>query len=159
MGYGLPAAIGACIGNDRQNVICIEGDGSIMMNLQELQTVKHHNFPIKIFIINNNGYASIKQTQMAFFKGAEYASGPNSGVTIPNFEKISNAFGIKYYKIEKNIELDIIKNILEEECAIICEIFTYPNEPFEPKVIAKGIDSNGKIIAGDLSDSYISETF
>ena len=159
MGYGLPASIGACIANNKKSVVCIEGDGSIMMNLQELQTVKHHNFPIKIFIINNNGYASIKQTQMAFFKGAEYASGPNSGVTIPNFEKISNAFGIKYYKIEKNMELDIIKNILEEKCPIICEVFTYPNEPFEPKVIAKGIDSNGKIIAGDLSDSYISETF
>jgi hypothetical protein len=75
------------------------------------------------------------------------------------FKYYNEKFGIKYYKIEKNIELDIIKNILEEECPIICEVFTYPNEPFEPKVIAKGIDSNGKIIAGDLSDSYISETF
>lgn len=159
MGYGLPAAMGACFANNKKSVVCIEGDGSIMMNLQELQTIKHHNLPIKIFIINNDGYASIKQTQLAFFKGAEYASGPNSGVTLPSFKKIADGFNIKYYNVKTNGELDVIKDVLEENCPVICEIFTYPNEPFEPKVIAKGIDSNGKIIPGELSDSYISETF
>ena len=159
MGYGLPAAIGACIANNKKSVVCIEGDGSIMMNLQELQTVKHHNLPIKIFIINNDGYSSIKQTQLAFFKGAEYASGPSSGVTLPSFEKIAYGFDIKYYNIKTNNNLDIIKDVLNENCPVICEVFTYPSEPFEPKVIAKGIDSNGKIIPGELSDSYISETF
>jgi len=151
MGYGLPAAIGAYYGC-KKPIICIEGDGSIMMNLQELQTCKHHNLPIKIFILNNDGYLSIKLTQNSFFKGHLVGSNPISGVSIPKFEKIADAFGIKYTKIINNNNLDTLKNVFSNNDLEIIEIFTDPNELHEPKVSAKGIDENGKIIPGNLED-------
>ena len=160
MGYGLPASIGACFANDKKDIICIEGDGSIMMNLQELQTLKHYNLPIKLFIINNNGYFSIKQTQKLFFKGNEYASGPNSGVSIPSFQKIAYGFDIKYSSMKNNNEIvNKIEEVLKFNGPIICEIFAHENETFEPRVIPKGIDKNGKIIPGELTDMFISESF
>jgi acetolactate synthase-1/2/3 large subunit len=160
MGYGLPAAIGASFAVDKSEVICIEGDGSIMMNLQELQTVKTHNLPIKIFIINNDGYISIKITQESFFNGKEYASGKESGVEIPNFQKISDAFGIRYFSIKNNNEIDDqMQEIMDYKGPCIVELFTHPREKHEPKVVAKGIDKNGKIIPGSLTDMFISDKF
>jgi|694.fasta_scaffold08369_19 acetolactate synthase-1/2/3 large subunit len=160
MGYGLPAAIGACIANNKKPVICIEGDGSLMMNLQEIQTVVGYKLPLKLLVINNEGYLSIKLSQEAFFKGNEFASGPRNGVTIPNYQKIANAFNIKYLSIRNNEEIDSVLNHimkLEEPCFI--EIFTHPKERHEPKVTHKGIAPDGKIIPGSLTDMYISEIF
>lgn len=151
MGYGLPAAIGAFYGCNK-TIICIEGDGSIMMNLQELQTVIHHNMPIKIFILNNDGYLSIKLTQNSFFKGNLVGSEPSSGVTLPSFKNISNAFGIKYSCISSNQQLDLLKHTFEHDGPEIIEVMTDPWELHEPKVSAKGIDENGKIIPGSLED-------
>jgi acetolactate synthase-1/2/3 large subunit len=159
MGFGLPAAIGACVGNDRKDVICIEGDGSLMMNLQELETVVSQKLPIKLMIINNDGYLSIKMTQESFFSGQEFASGPETGVTIPSYEKVAKAFGIPYLKMTKN---DNIKNELKEMMSIdgpcIMEIFTHPNEKHEPKVMHKGVGEDGKIIPGSLTDMQIADT-
>jgi len=160
MGYGLPAAIGACFANNKKDIICIEGDGSIMMNLQELQTLKYYNLPIKLFIINNNGYFSIKQTQKLFFKGNEYASGPNNGVSTPSFKKIAYGFDIDYLSINNNSEIDnAIVEVLNINKPVLCEIFAHENETFEPKVVPKGIDKNGKIIPGELTDMFISDNF
>jgi acetolactate synthase-1/2/3 large subunit len=151
MGYGLPAAIGAYYGCNKP-IICIEGDGSLMMNLQELQTVVHHNLPIKIFILNNDGYLSIKLTQNSFFKGNLVGSEPSSGVSIPNYEKIAKAFGIKYNKISDNSQLELLRSTFADTDPEIIEIMTDPWELHEPKVSAKGIDANGKIIPGSLED-------
>jgi acetolactate synthase-1/2/3 large subunit len=151
MGYGLPAAIGAYYGCNK-TIICIEGDGSIMMNLQELQTVVHHNLPIKIFILNNDGYLSIKLTQNSFFKGNLVGSEPSSGVSLPNFKKISDAFGIKYSQILNNNQLDLMQSTFSHSGPEIIEVMTDPWELHEPKVSAKGIDENGKIIPGSLED-------
>jgi acetolactate synthase-1/2/3 large subunit len=160
MGYGLPAAIGASIANNNKQVICIEGDGSIMMNLQELQTVIAHNLPIKLLIINNDGYLSIKLSQESFFNGQEFASGPENGVTLPSYEKIANAFNIKYMSIKNNEEIDtILKQMVDYPKACIVEVFTHPKERHEPKVTHKGIDKNGNIIPGTLTDMVVSESF
>jgi len=160
MGYGLPAAIGACMGNNKQDVICIEGDGSIMMNLQELETIKGYNLPVKLIIINNEGYLSIKLSQEAFFEGNEFASGPNSGVTIPSFRKISKAFEIPYLSIKNNSQVeDKLNHMMSIEGPCIVEVFTHPKERHEPKVTHKGVDENGKIIPGTLIDMTISEGF
>lgn len=160
MGYGISAAIGACVSIDNSPVVCIEGDGSIMMNLQELQTIKHHDLPIKLFIINNDGYVSIKQTQNVFFNKQYHGSGKESGISFPNFNKIANGFDIKYVSIKNNSEIESgILKTFELTGPVICEIFSHPNEYFEPKVIPKGIDENGKIIPGNLTDMYISENF
>ena len=160
MGYGLPAAIGACIGNNRQNVICIEGDGSIMMNLQELETIIGNKLPVKILLINNDGYLSIKLSQEAFFKGEEFASSPTTGVTIPNFEKVANAFGIPYNSIKCNNEIEsVLNDMMDIEGPCIVEVLTHPKERHEPKVTHKGVDPDGKIIPGTLTDMFISDTF
>jgi acetolactate synthase-1/2/3 large subunit len=160
MGYGLPAAIGACIGNDRQNVICIEGDGSIMMNLQDLETIRGYNLPVKIIIINNEGYLSIKLSQEAFFEGNEFASGPSNGVTIPSFEKIAKAFDLNYLSIKSNDSIEeVLSTMMDQEGPCIVEVFTHPKERHEPKVVHKGVDEKGRIIPGTLTDMHISDSY
>jgi acetolactate synthase-1/2/3 large subunit len=160
MGYGLPSSIGACIAKNKSKTICIEGDGSIMMNLQELQTIKHHELPIVIIIINNQGYLSIKLTQESFFKGQEFASGPENGVSIPNIKSIANAFDIKYYSISDNSEIvDCLNAAKQYNKPCVIEVFTHPKERHEPKVTHRGIDKDGKIIPGSLTDMFISEGF
>jgi acetolactate synthase-1/2/3 large subunit len=155
MGYGLPAAIGACVAAN-QPVICIEGDGSIMMNLHELETICYHQLPILICIINNQGYLSIKLTQSSFFKGNLVASDFSSGVSIPNFKNIADAFNIDYYSISNNQEIDTILQLNQKITKpTIVEVFTDPYELHEPKVVAKGVDENGNIIPGELTDMNI----
>ncbi len=93
MGYDLPASIGACVASGKP-VICITGDGSIMMNLQELQTIVHYKLPIKIYVLNNNGYRSLEQTQTNYFKGDFIGCNPQSGVSFPDFNKLAEVFGV-----------------------------------------------------------------
>jgi acetolactate synthase-1/2/3 large subunit len=155
MGYGLPAAIGAYYGN-KKPIICIEGDGSIMMNLQELETVRYNKIPMKLFVINNGGYLSIKLTQNSFFKGHLVASDSSSGVSIPSFEKLAKAFGFNYISILKNSAIDdSLKQVFSSNEPILVDVFTDPNEQHEPKVVAKGIDKDGKIIPGELTNMKI----
>lgn len=156
MGYGLPAAIGSYFGSNKP-VICIEGDGSIMMNLQELETVRYHKIPLKLFIINNDGYLSIKLTQNSFFKGHLVASEKSSGVSIPSFSQLAEVFGFDYVDIKTNKDIDnmLSKVFTQNDNPIIIEVFTDPNEAHEPKVIAKGIDKKGNIIPGELTNMNI----
>jgi acetolactate synthase-1/2/3 large subunit len=152
MGYGLPAAIGAYYGS-KLPIICIEGDGSIMMNLQELETIKYHDLPIKIFILNNGGYLSIRLTQNSFFNGNIHASDNSSGVSIPSFKNLSESFSYEYFSIKNNSEIDsVLPKVFSTPDRCIIEVLTDPNEQHEPKVRAKGIDKNGKIIPGELTD-------
>lgn len=160
MGYGLPASIGACFAIGKHPVVCFEGDGSIMMNLQELQTISHFKLPIKLFIINNDGYLSIKQTQNLFFNKQYHCSGKESGVSFPEFEKIAYAFNIPYCVIKNNSNIDDqLKYVFELTGPVFCEIISHPKEYFEPKVIPMGTDENGKIIPGELTNMFISEKF
>jgi len=159
MGYGFPAAIGAAFANN-QDVICIEGDGSLQMNIQELQTLVHYKLPVKLFVINNDGYLSIKITQENFFNGNEVAAGKNSGVSFPDLEKLCKAYGLPYVSISHNNQMDEqIQKTLKTSGPVVCEIFTYPYEKHEPKVVHKGIDKEGKIIPGQLTDMFISDSF
>jgi len=160
MGYGFPAAIGACFADKEQEIVCLEGDGSLQMNIQELQTVVHHQLPLKLIVINNEGYLSIKLTQASFFNGNEVASGENTGVSFPNLKKLSEAYGIPYIAIKNNNEIDSqLSSAFNIEGPVIVELFSYPYESHEPKVVHKGIDENGKIIPGELTDMYISDVF
>jgi len=160
MGYGLPAAIGACFADEGKDVICIEGDGSLQMNLQELQTLVHHQLPLKLIVINNDGYLSIKITQETFFGGKEIASGFDSGVTIPSLKKLCKAYGLPYISIDNNKEIDKkLEQTFNTKGPVVLELFSYPYEKHEPKVVHKGIDQNGKIIPGDLTDMFISDVF
>ena len=131
MGFGIAAAIGGCIASNNRHTICLDGDGGFIMNIQELETVRRLQLPIKFFVLNNGGYVSIRNSQSKHFD-LEIASSENSGVTLPNFEKITNSYGIKYDRIEShnNIEENIQK-VLDEKGPVVCEIIMpYSQESF-----------------------------
>lgn len=152
MGYDLPAAIGASMGAPGQRIICLAGDGSIMMNLQELQTIVGKRLPVKIFLINNNGYVSIFQTHRNFFKGVEVGGGPKSGVTFPDFSKIAAAFDLPYRQAVNEDNLYVaIHQTLETKGPAFCEIFIDENATFAPKLGAKS-HSDGRITSPPLED-------
>ncbi len=153
MGYGLPAAIGVCEAEKGQEIICIEGDGSIQMNLQELQTIVHHQYPIKLFVINNDGYHSIRQTQNNFFKRPLIGIGSDSGdISFPKISKLAEAYGLRYYSINNNKDItQKIKNILDEKGPFICEVFVDTEQKFEPKSSSKRLE-DGTIISPPLED-------
>ncbi len=132
MGSGLPMAIGACVAGGKKPIICSEGDGSIMMNIQELQTVRHHNLPLKIFIFNNNGYYSIRTTHLKFFNKIS-ASDPSSGVTLPDFSQLVPAWGLAYERINDDSELSKLKKVMEHDGPIVCELMLDPNQPLIEK--------------------------
>lgn len=133
MGFGLPGAIGACIANNKKRVICISGDGGLMMNIQELQTLAHYNLPIKLFIFNNHGYSSIRETQSSYFKGF-IGSDKDSGVSMPDFIKVAEAYGIKTKTIsdQTNLEKDI-QEVLNCPGAVICDVIISESQQVAPK--------------------------
>lgn len=136
MGYEIPAAIGACFANNKCETYCLAGDGSITMNLQDLQTIVFHKLPVKIFVINNQGYHSIRQSQRNLFKEfSECGVGPESGdLSFPDMHKISDAFGIPYSSIHNNKEMtEKLSAFLNISGFALCEIFVDTNQVFEPK--------------------------
>jgi acetolactate synthase-1/2/3 large subunit len=155
MGYDLPAAIGAYYTNpDTNRVICIAGDGSVMMNIQELQTIGGNKLPIQIFILNNKGYHSIRQTQHNFFKDNIVGCGLDSGLTFPDFEKIALAFGMPYYAIDNHDELKAeLGSIVGSNGPFICEVFLTLDQEFSPKLSSKKLD-DGTMISSPLEDMY-----
>ena len=154
MGYGLPAAIGTCIGGGRRETICLEGDGSIMMNLQELQTIITLNLPIKIFLINNNGYHSIRITQNNLFKEhCKVGIGPESGdLSFPEFKKLAEAFGYRYYSASSNADMmKTVDEVLALDGPVFCEIFTDTAQVWEPKSSTKRLP-DGTLVSPPLED-------
>ena len=135
MGYAFPASIGASIANRKKRIICIDGDGSIQINIQELQTMVINKLPIKLFIINNNGYGIIKQFQELYLKKRYEASIPSKGVTNPDFKKISNAYGINYSEIKNNKKIDkILAKVLNSKKPEFINVIISPNQKIIPKL-------------------------
>ena len=154
MGFGLPAAIGTCFANNKKEVICIEGDGSIQMNIQELASVRHHDLPIKIFIFSNEGYHSIRQTQTKYFPDNITGCGPDSGLSFPDFKNIAKAYGLKYMLIDKKSNLvNNLKNTLKTKEPIICEVLIDKNQEFEPKASSK-LYPDGRMKSAPLYDLF-----
>ncbi len=153
MGYGLPAAIGTCIGGGRRETICLEGDGSIMMNLQELQTILTNKLPIKIFLINNSGYHSIRITQTNLFNKNFVGIGPESGdLSFPEYRKIAEAFGYRYYGAHSNAEMmRVVDEVLAQEGPVFTEIFTDTDQVWEPKSSTKRLP-DGTLVSPPLED-------
>ncbi|MBO5485772.1 MAG: thiamine pyrophosphate-binding protein [Eubacterium sp.] len=154
MGYGLPAAIGACRGAGDTTTICLEGDGSIMMNLQELQTVITNKLPIKLFLINNEGYHSIRQTQSNLFSNhSKVGIGPESGdLSFPDFGKLAQAFGYPCYEAHSNEEMkQAVNHALETEGPVFCQIFVSKEQNFEPKSSTKRLE-DGTLVSPPLED-------
>ena len=154
MGYGLPAAIGTCIGGGRKETICLEGDGSIMMNLQELQTILTNRLPIKIFMVNNSGYHSIRITQTNLFSHhCKVGIGEESGdLSFPEFKKIAEAFGYPYYSASSNAEMQrVVDQVLAQDGPVFCEIFTDTQQVWEPKSSTKRLP-DGTLVSPPLED-------
>lgn len=152
MGYDLPASIGISAARPGKRVICIAGDGSIMMNIQELQTIAGYGFPVKVFLLNNNGYVSIFQTHRNFFNGVEVGGGPKSNVTFPQFRKVAEAFGFTYSRAERHDELGgAIRAALDADGPSMCEIFIDEAVPFAPKLGARQ-HPDGRITSPPLED-------
>ena len=138
MGYGLPAAIGAAFAGRGREVLCLNCDGGMMMNLQELQTIIQYDLPIKIIIFINDGYLMIKHTQKMLFKGNLVSSNERSGITLPDYSKVAHAFGFESYRINSWDQYDkTIKRFLNSKKQAICEVFMEPEQDFIPKV--KGV--------------------
>ena len=155
MGYGFPAAIGVTVEGNSKNTVCIDGDGSFQMNLQELQTVVQNRLPLKIVILNNNGYHSIRQTQTNLFKGRELVGVEGaSGVSFPDLEKLSYAYGIPYVKVAS---VDDCRNRLEDALAtegpVLIEAVVDEGQNFEPKLSSKVLP-DGTMVSPPIDDMY-----
>ena len=152
MGYGLPAALGVAVSDNSRRTICIDGDGSIMMNIQELATIAHNSLNLKIILINNNGYHSIRQTQKNLFKPPFIGIDENSGVGFPDFGKLAEAFGMHYYKLEEESQCSsVLEQALKCEGACICEVVVDPEQNFAPKSSSKVLP-DGRIVSPSLDD-------
>jgi len=154
MGCGIPASIGGCIASGRKRTVCIDGDGGFYMNVQDLETVKRLNLPIKFFVLNNQGYASIRNTQNSYFEGRYVASDTSSGLTLPNTRKIADAFGISFVQIKNHKSIrEKVREILNIEGPVICEVIL----PFE-HVTAPKLSSyqkkDGSMVSRPLEDLW-----
>ena len=154
MGYDLPAAIGACVAAGGKRIICLTGEGSIQMNLQELQTIVHNRLPIAIFLFNNDGYHSIRQTQRNFFGMPLVGVGPGSGLSFPDAGKIAAAYGIGFTRCSRAATLAgaIKKTLSSKECHL-CEVLIDKEQWFEPRSASKQLP-DGRIISPPLEDMH-----
>lgn len=155
MGYGVPAAIGACIANNKKKTICLDGDGSFQMNLQELQTIVHNNLPIIIFLYNNNGYHSIRQTQNNFFGHPLVGVEPSSGLSFPDASKLAYAYGIEFFRIENHSQIveGLNKALLHKDGPFICEVMLDIEQYFSPKLSSRKLP-DGKMVSPPLEDMF-----
>ncbi len=152
MGFGLPAAVGAAFGRPDKDIICLNADGGMMMNLQELQTIVHHNLNVKIFIFNNDGYLMIKRSQIALLESRFVGVDTESGLSCPNFEKISTAFEIPYFRLRNWEDFDHgFKEILNKKGPSIIEIYMDPVQGFFPRLMTSA-SPNGALVSPPLED-------
>lgn len=153
MGYGLPAALGVAAASGGE-VVCLEGDGSIMMNLQELQTLKTTGLPVKVFVIKNGEYISIIQTQRNFFNGRLTGCNVQSGVEVPDFVKVAHAFGLPAVRICRNKDLEKgIKKVLAAKGPMLCELNCTADYTFAPKLSARKL-SDGTMVSPSIEDMF-----
>lgn len=152
MGYGLPAAVGVAVSDNSRRTVCVDGDGSVMMNIQELATIAHNQLNIKLFILNNNGYHSIRQTQTNLFKPPFIGIDKESGISFPDFGKLSDAFGLKYFVIDKERYCDERLDLfLGWDGPCVCEVIVDPKQNFAPKSSSK-VMPDGRITSPSLDD-------
>lgn len=153
MGFSLPAAIGTSIAQNAGPVIAITGDGSFQQNIQELQTIVHYKLPVKIFVINNEGYLSIRQTQERFFDKHFVGEGKFSGVSFPSLKKIAAAYGIAYLSLDASSVNKVVMATLKYDGPIICEVSSLVNQPVVPTNTAQ-IMPDGTMVSKPLEDMY-----
>lgn len=151
MGYGLPAALGVAVSDNTRRTVCIDGDGSVMMNIQELATIAYNKLNIKIFILNNNGYHSIRQTQRNLFQPPFIGIDGYSGLSFPNFNLLAQAFSLPYCRITREEDGEILRDVLNKEGPCLCEVVVDEMQNFAPKSSSKVLP-DGRIVSPSLND-------
>lgn len=152
MGYGFPAAVGVAVADNSKRTICLDGDGSVMMNIQELATVAYNKLNVKLIILNNNGYHSIRQTQTNLFKPPFIGIDGESGICFPDFGLLASAFGLPYFKLDSEQNCDaVLEQVLNCEGPCVCEAVVDPSQNFAPKSSSKVLP-DGRITSPSLDD-------
>lgn len=153
MGYGFPAAIGACVSQKGRRVICIDGDGSFQMNIQELQTVIYNRLNLKIIYLNNNGYHSIRQTQTNLFQLPLVGVCEGNGLSFPDAERIAWAYGIPFFRVISIEDISKLHGLMEQEGPLFCEVVVDTQQNFSPKLSSKVLP-DGKIVSPSIDDMF-----
>ena len=154
MGYALPAATGACVADFNNQVICITGDGSLQTNVHELATISHHHLNVKLFVLNNAGYVSIRNTQKNFFDDHVAGVGEYSGVSFPNLKKLAESYGITYVLVKSPAELPrLIKKVLSMTGPVFCEVLSSKEQAIIPTVTSQKL-ADGTMVSKPLHDMY-----
>ena len=154
MGYSLPAAIGISVATNGKRVIAFTGDGSLQQNIQELQTVIEYNLPIKLFVLNNDGYQSIRTSQTNYFEKRYIGESSKSGVSFPDITKIANAYGIKSVRVNETNNLDeVIEEVLNHDGPVICDVIV-PREQEVIPTVASRVNKDGSMSSRPLEDMY-----
>jgi acetolactate synthase-1/2/3 large subunit len=152
MGHDLPAAIGAAVAREGRRVICLAGDGSLQMNIQELQTVAKHRWPVKIFVLANGGYLSIRQTQANFF-GLQVGATPESGVSFPDHVKLAQAYGLNATRLDRADFVEDLRRVLASPDPEVCEVMLDRDQTFEPKLTSRRLP-DGRMVSSPLEDMW-----
>jgi acetolactate synthase-1/2/3 large subunit len=153
MGFCQPAAIGACLASGRKRTVCVDGDGAFQFNIQELETVRRLNLPIKFFVIDNKGYASIRSSQGNYF-GRLTGADATSGLTLPNLGKVAEAYGIQAAEIDNSGDLNAkIKAVLDSPGPVVCNVVVIADEPRAPRVAAMQ-KPDGSMVSKPLEDMW-----
>ncbi|MEI6564636.1 MAG: thiamine pyrophosphate-binding protein [bacterium] len=154
MGYGLPAAIGACFASGKKRLVCVHGDGGLQLNVQELQTVWHHQLPLKLFVFNNQGYTSIKHTQQQYFDGHFVGTDPSSGLSCPDTLKLAAGYQLPAIRVENHGNLrQAIRQSLDAKGPFIVELVLHPMQPIEPRTKSERLP-DGRMVSKPLEDMY-----
>jgi acetolactate synthase I/II/III large subunit len=154
MGFGIPAAIGGCVASGGRKTVCLDGDGGVVMNIQELEVVRRLNLPIKFFILDNNGYGSIRQSQNAYFNGRFVASEPSSGLTLPDMTKVAGSYGIESCVIHNHDELEAgLRAVLSHDRPVVCVVKITPSQATSPRV-ASGQRKDGSMYSKPMEDMW-----
>src|SRR5208282_2583307 len=158
MGYGIAASIGVCVGSGGRKTICVDGDGGLQLNIQELATIAHLQLPIKLFVLNNQGYASIRASQTNYFGGPNIGCSPETGVSIPDYRKVARAYGLKTAIIEGQGEgqLDLraaVRKVLRSRGPVLCDVHIIPDEIRAPRVTSIQ-RADGSFLSKPLEDMW-----
>jgi acetolactate synthase-1/2/3 large subunit len=154
MGFGIAASIGGCIASGRKRTVCVDGDGGFHMNSQELETVRRLNLPIKFFVLNNQGYGSIRATQRNYFNGRFVGSDSSSGLTLPDIRKIANAYGIANWQLRDHTGIhQKVSEILQTKEPAVCEVMVSPEQMTAPKLSSMQMP-NGSFVSKPLEDLW-----
>jgi acetolactate synthase I/II/III large subunit len=154
MGFGIPASIGVCLGSGKKKTICVDGDGGLQLNIQELATIAHMQLPIKLFVLNNQGYASIRASQTNYFGGPNIGCDSNTGVSIPDYRKVARAYGLRTAVIEDQSDLHAaVRKVLRSRGPVVCDVHIIPDEIRAPRVTSVQ-RADGSFLSKPLEDLW-----